>query len=50
VFVVGPYIETLVFVPLHLEIDIVISSAYLDIANNHVGDLVLYADPPPQSG
>jgi hypothetical protein len=44
--------RTLVFVPLHLEIDVVIEGPIWPsrIPNNHVIDLILYADAPPQSG
>ena len=48
----APWIETLVFVPLHLEIDVVIEGPVWGsrLPNNRVIDVVLYADPPPQSG
>jgi hypothetical protein len=50
--VINYYVETLVFVPLHLEIDVVIDGPVWGshLPNNDVIDVVLYADPPPQSG
>ncbi len=50
--VVNDYVETLVFVPLHLEMDVVIDGPVWGsrLPNNHVIAVVLYAEAPPQSG
>lgn len=50
VFLESPSVETLVFVPLHLEIDIVIDGPIFNTPTNGAIDLLLYADPPPVSG
>jgi hypothetical protein len=44
------YIETLVFVPLHVEIDIVINGPVYNVPTNSVIDMLLYSAPPPTSG
>lgn len=50
VFLFGPDIETLVFVPLHLEIDIVVNGPFTGVPTNGALDLLLFADPPPLAG
>jgi hypothetical protein len=50
VVLLAPYLETLVFVPLHLEIDIVVNGPFSGVPTNGALDLLLFADPPPLAG
>jgi hypothetical protein len=50
VVLLGPYLETLVFVPLNLEIDIVVNGPFSGVPTNGALDLLLFADPPPLAG
>lgn len=50
VFLFGPGFETLVFVPLHLEVDIVINGPFTGVPTNSARSVLLFADPPPLAG
>jgi hypothetical protein len=50
VLLFGPDLETLVFVPLHLEIDIVVNGPFSGVPANGALDLLLFAEPPPLAG